>query len=101
MHECIGKTVDTDGDGTVTHVAVASLDDWIVVLVNDLAQVERNDLGDLVELLEVVLVAADEGRERKRRQVADSGLIRRRVLDDLSAKVRRLNGTKVLLVRFA
>ena len=94
-HECIGKTVDTDADGTVTHVGVASIDDCIVIHVNDL--VHTTTLATSWSFSN----SSVEGRERRRRQVADSGLIRRRVLDDLRAKVRRLDRTEVLLIGFA
>lgn len=101
-HEGISEALDTDADGTVAHVGLASLGNGVVVDVDDAVQVERDHLGDVVKLLEVVrLVGADEGGERDGSEVADGDLIRRGVLDDLRAEVGRLNGAKVLLIGFA
>ena len=54
-----------------------------------------------MELLEVILPVDDEGRKGERREVAHGSFVRRRVLDDLRAKVGRLDRAQVLLVRFA
>ena len=52
-----------------------------------------------MELLEVILDTADEGQECEGGEVVDSGLVRRRVLNDLRAEVGRLDGAKALLDR--
>lgn len=101
-HEGVGETLNTDTNGTVAHVGLASLGNGVVVDVNDSVQVEGDDLGDGVELLEVVLlVGGDEGWESDGGEVADGDLIGGRVFDDLGAKIRRLDGTEVLLVGLA
>lgn len=100
-HERIREPVDADADRTMAHVRVAGLDDRVVVHVDDAVQVERDDLGNLVKLLEVVLVAADERRESERGKVTDGSLIRRRVLDNLRAEIRGFDRSQVLLVRLA
>jgi hypothetical protein len=101
--ESIGKTLDTKTDGSVTHVAVASLLHRVVVDIDDLVQVADNNLTDLMQLLEVVasLIVVDEGRQSKGGKVTNSDLIRGTVLDDLSAQVRASDGTEVLLVALA
>ena len=52
--ESIRKTLNTDTNRTVAHVAVVGLHDGVVVDVDDLVKVADDDLGDLVQLLEVV-----------------------------------------------
>ena len=100
-HESVSETIDTHSDGTVTHVRVAGLRDWVVVDVDDLVEVECDDLRHLVELFKVVFVAADEGWKGEGSKVTDGGFIGRRVLDDLGAEVGRLDRAEVLLVRLA
>lgn len=101
--ESIGKTLDTDTNGSVSHVAVASFRNGVVVHINDPVQVANDSLCDLVQLLEVVagLVVVDERGKGKRGKVADSNLIRGTVLDNLSAQVGAADGTQVLLVALA
>lgn len=50
--------------------------------------------------LEIVFAAGDESGKSDRSKVANSGLFRRGVLDDLGAKIRGLDRTEVLLIRF-
>jgi hypothetical protein len=71
----------------VSHVAVPSLLDGIVVDVNDPVQVSHDDLGNFMKLMEVIhpLVVVDEGWQCKRSQVANGDLIGSRVLDDFRA----------------
>jgi len=69
-HEGVGEALHTDADGAVAHVAVLGLLDRVVVDVDDAVEVVGDDLGDVVELLEVVLAVLDEGREGDRREVA-------------------------------
>ncbi len=86
-HEGVGETLNSETDGSVTHVGVASLRDGVVIDVDDLVQVLGNDLGDVVELLEVVLAIGDESGEGERGQIADGNLIGSRILDDLGTQV--------------
>jgi hypothetical protein len=117
-HEGVGESLDSDANGTVSKVRVLGLLDGVVVDVDDAVQVERNRLDDLVELGKVVNAVLDERRKGDRGQVADSAgsvgheqttlvsqghgwdspLVRGRVLDDLRAEVRGLDGAQVLLV---
>jgi hypothetical protein len=101
--ESIGKTLDTETNRSVTHVAVASLLDRVVVHIDDLVQVTDNDLTDFVQLLEVVtsVIVVDKRRKCQRGKVANSDLIRGTVLNDLSAQVGASDGTEVLLVALA
>lgn len=98
--EGIGKTLDTNTNRSMAHVAVASLYDRVVVDINNLVEVANDNLSDFVKLLKVIsaLVVVNESWQSKRCQIADSDLIRSRVLNNLSAKVGAADGTKVLLV---
>lgn len=99
-HERVGETVHTNADGAVAHVGATSLRDGVVVAVDDAVEVDSDDLGDIVELLEVVGTVLDEGWKGDGSQVTNSGLLWRRVLDDFGTQVRRLDRAQVLLVRF-
>ena len=101
--ESISKTLHTDTNRTVAHVAVVGFLDGVVVDVDDPVEVADDDLGDLVQPLEVVrgILVVDEGGKSERRKVANSDLIRSRVLNDLSAQVGAADGTEVLLVALA
>ena len=69
-------------------VRVTCFRNGVVVHVNDTVEVERDDLRDVMKLLEVVLVSMDEGWKSKRSKIANGGLVGCRVLDNLSAKIR-------------
>jgi hypothetical protein len=99
-HERVGETLNTETDGSVTHVRVLGLDDGVIVDVDDPVQVLGDDLGDGVQLLEVVLSIVDERGQGERGQVADGDLVGGRVLDDFGTQVGRLDRSQVLLVRF-
>jgi hypothetical protein len=101
--ESIGETLDTKTNGSVTHVAVTSLLDGVVVHIDNLVQVADNDLTDLVQLLEVVasIFVVDERGKSQRGKVANGDLVRGAVLNNLSAQVGASDGTKVLLVALA
>lgn len=45
-HERVGETLNTETDGSVTHVRVLGLDDGVVIDINDPVQVLGDDLGD-------------------------------------------------------
>ena len=114
-HEGICETLDTKTDRSVSHVTVSCLDNRVVVSGNDLdislctkrrrltysVQVLGNDLGNLVELLEVVdsLLHVDKCGKSEGSQVTDGNLVGSRVLDDFGTQVGRLDGSQVLLVR--
>jgi len=61
-HEGICETLHTNTDGAMAEVRTASFRDWVVVDVDDAVQVVSDDLGDIVQLLEVVFAVDDEGR---------------------------------------
>jgi hypothetical protein len=84
----------------MTEIRPSRLWYWIVVAVDDAIKVACDDLGDVVEFLEVVGAVLDEGREGDGGKIADSDFIRCRVLDDLSAEVGRLDSTEIPLIRF-
>ncbi|KAH3661623.1 hypothetical protein OGAPHI_006472 [Ogataea philodendri] len=102
LHESISETLDTNSNWSVTHVGSSGLWNRVIVSVNDLVEVLGDNLGDLVQLLKVVpaggLVVFAERRQRNRGQVTNSNLLWRRVLDNLTAQVGRLDHTQVLLV---
>jgi hypothetical protein len=97
-HERVGKALAADTDRAVAHVRALGLLDGVVILVDDPVQVHRQDLDDLVEHLEVERAVLNEGGQSDRAEVAHGGLIWRRVLHDLRAQVRRLDGAEVLLI---
>jgi hypothetical protein len=99
LHEGIGKALNSNPDGSVTHVGPLRFRDWVVVDVDDAIQVVSNNLSDIVQLLEIVLVVGDKRWERDGRKVTDGGLIWGTILDDLRAKVGRLDRSKVFLIR--
>ena len=97
-HEGIGETLHTDTYGAMAEVRATSFGDGVVIDVDDAVQIVGDHLGYIVQLLEVVSTIGDEGWESKRRKVAHGSFVRGGVLDDLSAKIGRLDGTQVLLV---
>eukprot|EP00754_Rhynchopus_humris_P024464 Rhum_TRINITY_DN14894_c1_g1::Rhum_TRINITY_DN14894_c1_g1_i1::g.125998::m.125998 len=106
QREEVGQALYTEPDGTVPHVALARGADGVVVAVDDAVEVAGHDLhggaeGVVVEApaLGSRRVGLQELRQGEGREVADSHLVRRRVLDDLRAKVAALDRAEVLLVR--
>ena len=93
--------MDTNTDRAMTCVRTTRFRDGIVIHIDNPVQVECNDLGDVVEFLEVVFTAGHKSGEGKRGEIAYSGLVGRGVFDDLSAEVGGLDSPEVLLVRFA
>ena len=87
-HKGIGQTLNAKADGPMAHVGFARLRYGVVVDIDDAVEVARNYLGDIVELLEVVLTVVDEGRDGERSEIAYSSFVRGRIFDDLSAQVR-------------
>jgi len=69
-HERVCETLNPEPDGTVAHVRPARFGDGVVVSIDDAIQVERDGLGHVVELLEVVLATPDESWEREGSEVA-------------------------------
>ena len=101
-HEGVGESLDADSDGAVAHVGAAGLLDGVEVLVNDPVKVLGDDLGDLIELLEVVTpLAIGHLSEGDGGEVTNCDLVGGRVLDDLRAEVGGADGSKVLLVGLA
>ena len=84
-HESIRKALHAETSRAMTHVGVTCLRNGVVVDVDNTVQVEGHNLGNNVKLIEVVYAILDESREGKGGKVADCGLIRIRVFDDLSA----------------
>jgi hypothetical protein len=85
----------------MTEVRTTSFRSGVVVDINNSVKVKRDDLGDIVEFLEVVFTFSDESGESNRSKVADSSFVGRRILDNFSAEVGRLNSAQVLLVGLA
>lgn len=98
--ESICKALDTNADGSVSHVGVLCLLHWVVVPVYDLVQVLGHSAGDIMQFLihELLGLLVDESGQCNGCQVADGHLIRTGVLNDLSAQVGALDGAQVLLV---
>ena len=97
-HESVSKALHTDPNRSMTHVGLPRFGDGIVVDVDDAVQVECDDLGNIVQLLEVVLAVGDKGRECDGREVTDRGLIWGGVLNDLRAQIGRFDRPQVPLV---
>ena len=76
-HESISEALDADSDRAVTHVGATGLGDRIIVDINDTIEVEGDDLGDIVKLLEIVLagLGVDEARESDRGEITDGNFI--------------------------
>ena len=98
-HKSIGKSLNTNSDGSMAQVGFLCFRDGVVVDVDDAVKVKCDNLGNIVQLLEVVLPMGDEGRERDGREVANRSLIWRGVLNDLRAQIGGFDGPQVLLVR--
>src|SRR4051812_39152989 len=99
-------------------VGAGRLGHWIVIDVNDLVQIVRDDFSNTVEGLEVkegrslrergqilgslrlialalLVCSHDKRRQGNRSQVANSHFIMVRVLDDFRAEVRALDSAQV------
>lgn len=59
-HEGVRKTIHTKTNRAVTHVREARLRDRVIVAVNDTVEVNGDDLGHIMQLLEVVFAVLDE-----------------------------------------
>merc|ERR1719234_1807752 len=96
----VSKALDTDSNRPVSHVAVPCLLHRVEVDLNDLVQVLRRHLGHLLQALKIVGVRllVHKCIDGDGRKIADSYLIRSRVLYDFCAKVGTLDGPQVLLV---
>ena len=99
-HEGIGETLHTNTNGAMTEVRTTCFRDGVVVDVDDAVQIIGDDLGDIVQFLEVVLAVDDEGWESKRGKIAHGSLVRGGIFNNFCAEVRRLDSTQVLLVGF-
>merc|ERR1719180_715716 len=96
----VSEALDTNSNRPVSHVAVPSLLHWVEVHLNDLVQVLRRHLGHLFQTLKVVGVRflVYKSIDGYGCEIADSYLIRSRVLYNFCAKVGTLDGPQVLLV---
>ena len=86
-HEGVGQPLNPNADGTMAEVRSAGFGDGVIIHVDDAVEVVRDSFGDRVELVEVVFAVGNICGKDERGEVADGGLIRGRVLDDLSAEV--------------
>jgi hypothetical protein len=50
-----------DADGTIAHVRSSSFRDGVIIDVDDAIEVERDNLGDGMKFVEVVLAISNEG----------------------------------------
>lgn len=85
----------------MTHVALTSFRNRIVVDVDDAVEIEGHNFSNVVKLLEVIHSIFDERWEGDGGKVADGYLVWSRVFDNLGTEVRGFNGTEVLLVGLA
>jgi len=97
-HEGVSKTLHTNPNRSMAHIGRPRFGDGVVVDIDDAIQVECDDLGNIVQLLEVVLAVGDKGRERDGREVTNRGLIRGGVLNDFRAQIGGFDRPQVLLV---
>ncbi|KAE9386491.1 hypothetical protein BT96DRAFT_1084458 [Gymnopus androsaceus JB14] len=91
LKRACNRTLNTNTNGTTMHVGTTSFWDGVVVAVDDSVEIERDSLGYIVELLEVICglargVFGDVGGEGKGSKIANSSLIGRRVFNDLGAE---------------
>jgi hypothetical protein len=98
-HHYIREPLHPDPDRPVSHIRSPRFLARVVVVINDLIEVPRDDLGDAVERGEVEGAALVEAGERDRGEVAHCYLGRGGVLDHLAAQVRALDSPQVLVVR--
>jgi hypothetical protein len=59
----------------MTHVRAARFRNRVVVDIDDAVQIERDNLGNIMQLLKIVSFPSDEGRESNRGKVAHSSLV--------------------------
>ena len=87
--EGVSETLDAQPDRAVAHVRVPCLHDRVVVAIDDLVEVARDVVDDLVQrlMVEAPRVHVDELRQCDAGEVADRHLILGGVFDDLSAEV--------------
>mmetsp|Transcript_75449 Transcript_75449/g.211527 ORF Transcript_75449/g.211527 Transcript_75449/m.211527 type:complete len:231 (+) Transcript_75449:938-1630(+) len=108
-HKGIRQSLNTNSNGSVTHVGILSLGDGVVVAVNDLVKVAGDHHGNFLELVVVkdglsssqsfhVLGSSHQLGQTDTGQVAHGRLIRSSVLHDFSAQVTASNRSQVLLV---
>src|SRR6185295_6140268 len=89
-----------DADGTMAEIGTPRLFHRVIIDVDDLVEITGDHLGHFIELLVVELAVDDKAWQSDGGQVADGHFVRRRVLDDLRAKVRAFDGAEVFLVGF-
>ena len=102
LHEAVYKALDADTNGSVSHVRVLGLGNWVVVSIDNTVEVLGNPGDDRVELvvIECLGLVVRKGAQRDGSEVANSNLIWVSVFNDLCAKIRTFDGSQILLVRF-
>ena len=84
----------------MTKVGAFGLFDRIIVDVDHLVEILRDDLRHLAQLVKVVgLIGQHKFVERNRRQIADGHLVWRAILDYLRAQIRAFDRAEILLIR--
>lgn len=98
--ECVCETLNTETDGSVSHIALSGFGDGVMIDFDDFVEVSGQDLNDFVEAAEIVFSSSGiyKGRKSEGSQVADGDLVRCGVLNDLSAEVGAPNRSQILLV---
>mmetsp|Transcript_29694 Transcript_29694/g.97086 ORF Transcript_29694/g.97086 Transcript_29694/m.97086 type:complete len:755 (-) Transcript_29694:490-2754(-) len=99
LHQRVGHALDADADGPVLQVRRLGRAVGVVARVDRRVQIRREDARDALELVEVDLAVAHEVGQHEGPQIADGDLAAARVLDDLAAQIRALDGPQMPVVR--
>mmetsp|Transcript_10323 Transcript_10323/g.17553 ORF Transcript_10323/g.17553 Transcript_10323/m.17553 type:complete len:254 (+) Transcript_10323:1928-2689(+) len=106
--QSVSQTLNTNTNGTMTHVGPLGLLNRVEVVVNDTVQVVCHNLGDLLELVQIEVTLFPKVSSRSHKlgktdtcQVAHGNFIRCGVLHNFSTQVGALDGSEVLLVRLS
>ena len=85
------------------HVRVLRFFNWIEIDINDLVQVSRHNSSNISKSLEIKgpLLNIHKFRKRNWRKITNSDFIFGRIFNNLCAKIRRFDGSKILLIRFS
>lgn len=98
--ECVCETLNPKTDRSVSHIAVSSFGDGIMIDFDDFIEVSGQDLNDFVEATEIVFSSSGiyEGRKSKGSQVANGDFVWCSVLDNFGTKIGAPNSAQILLV---
>ncbi len=97
----IRKTLNANANGTMASIGITALLRGLLIEINDLIQVVRENRSHLTKSLEVEGPTLHETRQAQRTQIADGCLVGRRVLNDFGTEITGLDRSKMLLIGLA